>query len=112
MFTKGGIKARYEYYRVWTRLLRHRRTRCKNYGHFDFGIDLKTYIKLITSGNVIDAELSSDGVKVPLTNLVKCLVRHLVEPFLEGRGTKIITFDSYSLTSISYSSNGLYMRNI
>ena len=41
IFKDGGKKARYEVYRLWARLLRHRRTPHKKHGRFNFHDDLK-----------------------------------------------------------------------
>ena len=53
-FRDGGKKARYEVYRLWARLLRHRRTPYKKHGRFDFQDDLKWYLRDVTKEDVVD----------------------------------------------------------
>ena len=53
-FKDSGKKARYEIYRLWARLLRHRRTPYKKHQRFDFHDDLKWYLRDVTKVKVED----------------------------------------------------------
>ena len=75
----GGKKVRYEVYRLWARLLRHRRTLYKKHGRFDFHDDLKWYLRDVTKREVADDDLPSHAIYVNSESFVKFVVRHLVE---------------------------------
>ena len=61
-FKDRGKKARYEVYRLWARLLRHRRTPYKKHGRFDFHDDLKWYLRDVTKGEAVDDDPPSDAI--------------------------------------------------
>ena len=50
----GRQKPRYEIYRLWARLLRHRRISYKKHGRFDFHNDLKWYLRDVAKGEFVD----------------------------------------------------------
>ena len=55
VFQNEGKIPRYKCYRLWARLLRHRRTPYKKYNHFYSEGNLKDYIRSVTKGEIIDA---------------------------------------------------------
>ena len=75
-FKDGGKKARYEVYRLWAGLFRHRRTPYKKYGRYDFHDDLKWYLRDVTKGEVVDNDPPSNAINVDSESFVKCVVRH------------------------------------
>ena len=78
-FKDGGKKTRYEVYRHWARLLRHRRTCYKKHGRFDFHDDLKWYLRDVTKGEVLGDDPPSDAIYVDSGSFVKIVIRHLDE---------------------------------
>ena len=56
-FKKGGKKAHYEVYKLWARLLRHRRTLYKKHRRSDFHNDLTWYLGNVKKGELVDDEL-------------------------------------------------------
>ena len=81
IFKEGGIKARYEVYRLWARLLRHRRTPFKKHGKFDFDGSLKWYLRSVTKGDVVDDDPPPDAIVVTKEQFVRYVLRHLDEAF-------------------------------
>ena len=80
-FKDSEKKGRYEVYRLWARLLRHRRTPFKKHDHFDFDPSIKDYLRFVSKGEIVDADVPSDAVKVSSTDFIKFVIRHLNESF-------------------------------
>lgn len=80
-FANEGKTGRYECYRLWARLLRHRRTHYKKYDHFDFHFVLKDYLRHVSKGEIVDADPPSGAVVVPPEDFVKFVVRYLDDAY-------------------------------
>ena len=74
-----GKKARYEVYRLWAGLLKHRRTLYKKHGRFSFHNVLKLYLRDVTKGEVVYDDPSSDAIYIDSESFIKFVVRHLDE---------------------------------
>ena len=70
-------RSRYCCYRLWAKLLRHRRSPYPRDGRFDFNDCLKTYIRNITMGDVVDADPPAGAIMIESESFVKFVVRHL-----------------------------------
>ena len=81
IFDDGGITGRYECYRLWARLLRHRRTPFRRHQIFDFAQELKVYLRHVTGGEVVDADAPENAVAISTHDFVKFVVRHLDDAF-------------------------------
>ena len=80
-FADTGKVGRYKAYRLWARLLRHSRTPFKKHGHFDFNECLKTYLRSVSKGEIVDADPPNDAIVIEAEHFVKFVVRHLDEAF-------------------------------
>ena len=80
-FKDGGKEARYECYRLWARLLRHKRTPYKKYDHFNFDARLKDYLRMVSKGDIVDAPPPLDATIVSPEHFVKFVVRYLDDAF-------------------------------
>ena len=54
LFEDLGIEGRYEVYRLWARLLRHRRTPYRRNQKFDWSPKLKNYLCVVTGREIIN----------------------------------------------------------
>ena len=81
MFKDKGKSGRYEVYRLWARLLRHRRTPYKKHGRFDFDDTLKWYLRRVSKGDIVDADPPPDAIIIPADHFVKFVIRHLDEAY-------------------------------
>ena len=70
MFEDLGKEGRYEVYRLWSRLLRNRRTPYIRHQVFDFAIELKDYLRVAVAGNIVDAPAPGNAVLVAAENIV------------------------------------------
>ena len=70
-----------ECYRLWARLLRHRRTPYRRNQVFDFSIELKAYLRIVSGGEIIDADPPANAVSITADNFVKFVVRYLEDSF-------------------------------
>ena len=81
MFDDSGITGRYECYRLWARLLRHRRTPYRRYQIFDFAIEVKAYLRVVSGGNIVDAAPPGNAVSIGPVEFVNFIVWHLDKAF-------------------------------
>ena len=70
VFEDLGKEGRYEVYRLWSRLLRNRRTPYIRHQVFDFAIELKDYLRVVVAGNIVDAPAPGNAVLVEAENFV------------------------------------------
>ena len=70
VFEDLGKEGRYEVYRLWSRLLRNRRTPYIRHQVFDFAIELKDYLRVAVAGNIVDAPAPGNAVLVAAENIV------------------------------------------
>ena len=63
-FLKGEETARYDCYRLYARLLRHRRTPFKRHDCFDFDKYLKEYLRSVSEREIVDAAPLANAILV------------------------------------------------
>ena len=78
---RHGIKRRYEVYRLWARLLHHRRSKLPHSSKFDFDGILKRYLRELTGGEVVDDPPPPDSLKITKKQFVDYVVRYLDDCF-------------------------------
>ena len=74
---RHGVKRRYEVYRLWARLLHHRRAKLPHHSRFDFDGVLKCYLRELTGGEVVDDLPPPDAIRISKRQFVDYVVRHL-----------------------------------
>ena len=73
---RHGIKRRYKVYRLWARLLHHRRSRLPHHSKFDFDGILKRYLRDLTEGEVVDDPPNPDSLKITKKQYVDYVVQY------------------------------------
>ena len=81
LFEDSGKEGRYEVYRLWARLLRHRRTPYRRTQVFDFADVLKDFIRVVVPGDIVDAPAPENAVLITAQNFVKFVVRYIDQAF-------------------------------
>ena len=81
LFEDTGKEGRYEVYRLWARLLRHRRTPYHRHQVFDFSPKLKDFMRVVASADIVDAPAPAHAVYISATNFVKFVARYLDQAF-------------------------------
>ena len=61
-YSKDEKSARYEWYRLWTRLLCHHRTPFKRHDRFDFDKGLKEHLRFVSEVEIVCTEQSNFGI--------------------------------------------------
>ena len=64
-------------YRLWARLLRHRRTPFSPRAIFDWDESLKKYLRETTGGDPTDKPPPPEAIKITKENFVVYVVRHI-----------------------------------
>ena len=72
-------KVRFECYKIWARLLRHRRSGLNKHGYFNFPLVIKSYLRQMTGPPVVDNEPPAEAHNVTGKQFVEFVVRHLEE---------------------------------
>ena len=73
----GGRNRRFRIYRLWAKLLRHRRAPYRRNTIFDFNIVLKKYIRSIVEDDIVDAAAPRGAIMPDNRTFVKYVVRRL-----------------------------------
>ena len=66
---------------VYYNIVINERTKYKKHDIFDFDITLKTYLRCISSGDIVDADPPPNAVVVSPEHFVKFVVKYLDESF-------------------------------
>ena len=72
-------KTRFEVYRLWKKLLRHKQTQHKKHWRFHFYKDLKWYLQNVTKVEVAYNDPPLDAIDVDPESFFKFIFRHLNE---------------------------------
>ena len=79
IFSKDEKTARYECYRLWSRLLHHRRTSFKRHDRFGFDKCLKEYLRFVSEEEIVSTEPTANAIFVSPVDFAKYVVKHLDE---------------------------------
>ena len=74
-------RRRFFCYRIWARLLRHRRTPFPRRGKFKYESILKIYLRQLTGGVPIDPPDPAGALRVSSADFVTYVVRHIDEGY-------------------------------